>query len=151
MESEESQCGIQSKNKQLKSNIEQNIQKDNKELVDRLCEIEKNTASRVNSSQSKNGRKFISITQNLRSMASIHRFNRIRKIQDENAKFFNRLISTTPTLSRQEWIKGMRDNKKYRVNMSRTKCTRLSIQISSRTIRKKSTGTQIQGKLPFGI
>lgn len=101
--------------------------------MDRLCNIEKISSSRLNTSASKGGNKFISITQNLRSMATISRQNRHRQIADENSKFFNRLINTSPTLSRKSWIKGIHSNNQYKLNMSRSKCKYAVTQILSPT------------------
>lgn len=70
-------------------------------------------------------------------MASINRFNRHRIIQQQNDKFFNRLINTSPTLSRTSWIKDNKENEKYKLNISRSKCNLIITQIQPRTIRNK--------------
>lgn len=105
MEAQEPQLRPQQKNKYASLYEESNIQKDNKELVDRICKAERSESTRIKSSKS---RKFTQLTENLRTVASINRFNKHRVIQQENDRFFNRLVNTSPTLTRQSWMKDLK-------------------------------------------
>lgn len=137
MENEKFKLRPEQAHQYISYQVEYNIRKDNQQLVERLCSIEKVKSSRVNSSQSKSRCKFTVINQNLRSMASITRCIKSRQIENENAKIFNRLIHTNPTLSRQDWMKSIKNNKQYKMNMSRTKCIIFLTQTHNLTTRMK--------------
>ena len=99
--------------------------KENGGLVNRIVNADKLKKSR--SSSSLGEKKFISLAENLRNVSSISREIHKRKIQQENNKFFNRLVNTTTTMPRSNWIKNIKEIKSHKQNLIRTKCISITI------------------------
>jgi len=45
-----------------------------------------------------------------------------KKISEENGKMFNRLIQTSPTIKRGDWIRNNLENHRYKENLNKSKC-----------------------------
>lgn len=133
---------VDSKNKQglkhhnsLPGNIlrRKDIAKDNESMIHRIMEINNSRAklpARPKSQLSEVGR-------NLKTYSSLNRTLRLREIEDQNTKMFSRLISTSPTIRREQWIKREVLTNKYKENLHRSKCTRVASQTGSRTTRRR--------------
>lgn len=74
--------------------------------------VEKLKNSRSRSASS--GRKFISVAENLRNVSTKSRECKKRKIEEENNKFFNRLVNTSSTMSKVFWMRNIRDIQNYK-------------------------------------
>lgn len=81
-------------------NIQQKkIDQDNHGMLQRLLKINKSHAS-LNESGG-----IHSLSHNLRTYSSMNRTMRLKEIENENSRMFSRLVMTSPTLKREQWVK----------------------------------------------
>lgn len=64
----------------------------------------------------------VEVVRNLKTYSSLNRSIRLREIEQENSKIFSRLIMTSPTIKRDQWIKRNIQTSKYKENLHRGKC-----------------------------
>jgi hypothetical protein len=85
------------------------LQLSNESMVKRIVEISK-PRSVLRRETLRNS----SVSQNLRTYSSLHRNLREKAIAEENGKMFGRLMTTSPTLGRQQWRKVEQQTAKYK-------------------------------------
>lgn len=98
------------------------IQQDNHSMIRRIIKIGQGRHECPKGELSEVGR-------NLNTYSSLNRSIKLREIEQENSKIFSRLIMTSPTINRQQWIKRNIQTSKYKENLLRTKCNLENIQI----------------------
>lgn len=57
---------------------------------------------------------FNSLSYNLRTYSSLNRSIRLKEIEDENSRMYSRLMMTSPTLKREQWVKRSIQTSKYK-------------------------------------
>ncbi|EFX59853.1 hypothetical protein DAPPUDRAFT_346790, partial [Daphnia pulex] len=92
------------------------LQQDNRGMVSRIMRIaqDKPALSRTHT-------ELTSLVRNLKAYSSLNRSMRLRAIEEENCRIFSRLVSTSPTIRREQWRKSNLQTSKYKENLHRGK------------------------------
>lgn len=107
------------------------IEQDNHSMIRRIIKI-----SQVRQAPSPRSQ-LAEVARKLNSYSSLNRTMRAREIEQENSKIFSRLIMTSPTIKRQQWLKRNIQTSKYKENLLRSKCNPHHIQIHTPTTRAR--------------
>jgi hypothetical protein len=91
------------------------IERDNKSMNKRIVKIGR-VGGKLNSSKSSLELSSINphLRNNLQTYSFLNRSIKLKAIEDENSKIFSRLIRTSPTIRREQWIKRNIQTSKYK-------------------------------------
>jgi hypothetical protein len=85
------------------------IEKNNYGMIRRIVKIsqERHSPTRADSELGE-------VVRNLKTYSSLNRSIRMKEIEQENSKIFSRLIMTSPTIKREQWVKRNIQTSKYK-------------------------------------
>jgi hypothetical protein len=85
------------------------IERNNSSMIRRIIKI-----SQVKHSPTRSDNELTIVERNLKTYSSLNRSIRMKEIEEENSKIFSRLIMTSPTIKRDQWIKRNIQTSKYK-------------------------------------